>query len=313
MGTGIVSIDLHLLGDSALSLIALGIAALAWLLLALLLVERFVLDRARFAREAVSPPALTGVAGTAVLGTRLVLLGWDGPASVLLVFALLLWLGLVVPILRHWITPTVGASFILVVSTEAIAVLAVSVAAATRATWLFGGALTFILLGLVLYVLVVTRFDVGQLLVGLGDHWVAGGALAISALACAKLTQTAHALSVLTAANAGFTVVTTMIWVLALCWLPVLVVCEFISPRLTYNVRRWSTVFPVGMYAACSFVVGGIVHSSVITDFARIWTWVALGVWLIALVAMVAQLPAVMNSPPPSADPASRAESAHPG
>jgi Voltage-dependent anion channel len=52
-------------------------------------------------------------------------------------------------------------------------------------------------------------------------------------------------------------------------------------------VRRWSTVFPVGMYAACSFVVGTAVHAGAIHDFARIWTWVAAVVWLVVFAAMV--------------------------
>jgi tellurite resistance protein TehA-like permease len=52
-------------------------------------------------------------------------------------------------------------------------------------------------------------------------------------------------------------------------------------------VRRWSTVFPVGMYAACSFLVGAAAHAPGITDFARVWIWVAVAVWLVVFVAML--------------------------
>ena len=38
------------------------------------------------------------------------------------------------------------------------------------------------------------RFDLRELLTGQGDHWVAGGALAISALAAGKITEAAGAL-----------------------------------------------------------------------------------------------------------------------
>lgn len=37
------------------------------------------------------------------------------------------------------------------------------------------------------------------------------------------------------------------LWVLTMLWLPVLVAAELLRPRLRYDVRRWSTVFPFGM------------------------------------------------------------------
>jgi tellurite resistance protein TehA-like permease len=69
-------------------------------------------------------------------------------------------------------------------------------------------------------------------------------------------------------------------------WLPILVVAEARWPRTTYDVARWSTVFPVGMYAACSFVVGAVASAPAITDFARVWVWVAVTVWLTVLVGL---------------------------
>jgi tellurite resistance protein TehA-like permease len=55
---------------------------------------------------------------------------------------------------------------------------------------------------------------------------------------------------------------------------------ELVSRRGAYDVRRWSTVFPVGMYAACSFGVAQVEGSGGIERFARIWIWIALVVWL---------------------------------
>lgn len=62
---------------------------------------------------------------------------------------------------------------------------------------------------------------------------------------------------------------------------------EALHPRLGYDVRRWSTVFPVGMYAACSFIVGVAASAPAITDFARVWVWVAVAVWLVVFAAML--------------------------
>jgi hypothetical protein len=50
-------------------------------------------------------------------------------------------------------------------------------------------------LGLVAYAFVLARFDWNQLRVARGDQWVAGGALAIAALACGEVTAAADGLS----------------------------------------------------------------------------------------------------------------------
>jgi hypothetical protein len=70
-------------------------------------------------------------------------------------------------------------------------------------------------------------------------------------------------------------------------WLPLLLLAEALRPWLRDDVRRWSTVFPVGMYAACSFVVGIAAHAGAITTFARVWVWVALIVWVAVFVVML--------------------------
>lgn len=49
------------------------------------------------------------------------------------------------------------------------------------------------------------------------------------------------------------------------------------------------------MYAACSFVVGGLTQTPGVTDFARVWVWVALAVWLAVFAAMVARAPKLLN------------------
>ena len=63
---------------------------------------------------------------------------------------------------------------------------------------------------------------------------------------------------------------------------------------MRYDLRRWSTVFPVGMYAACSFVVGAVASVPAITDFARVWVWVAVAVWLAVLAGLARRAPALL-------------------
>jgi tellurite resistance protein TehA-like permease len=287
MGTGIVSIALSLDRQETLSRILLAIATAVWIALGLLLAGRALRDRPRVRREARFPAALTGVAGTAVLGTRLVMLGWNRAGIALLPIAVCLWLVVLGPVLRNWVTPTVGVSLMLTVSTESLAVLSATLAASDRADWLLYAALVPFVLGLGFYALVISRFDLRQLIVGRGDHWITGGALAISTLAAGRITLSARGLHQLVGVSGALKTVSLAVWVLTIAWLPVLMAAEALHPRLGYDARRWSTVFPVGMYAACSFVVGAATGAPVITDFARVWVWVAIAVWLVVFAAML--------------------------
>ncbi|MGH9120710.1 MAG: hypothetical protein ACRDYC_02000, partial [Acidimicrobiales bacterium] len=227
MGTGIVSIDLTLGGREPLSLVPLAIASLAWVLLGLLLGRRFLWTRERFDREAWLPAALTGVAGTAVLGVRLTLLGWGWAGAAMLIVAALLWLGLVGRVLRHWVTPTMGASFILTVATESLALLLALLGLSGRSGWLVVLAVVPLALGVGFYVFVVRSFSLHQLLIGRGDHWVAGGALAICTLACARVTDAAQSLHLL-GDGAALRAATLALWVAAVAWLPLLIASELI-------------------------------------------------------------------------------------
>ncbi|MGA9114884.1 MAG: tellurite resistance/C4-dicarboxylate transporter family protein [Candidatus Dormiibacterota bacterium] len=288
MGSGIVSIDLEMTGEKLLSLVTVAVAGLAWALLGLLRGDQMFRRRQLFPAAEGGPAGLSSVAGTAVLGTRLTLLGWRWAGAVLLILAVLLWLGLLGPQLRHRVTPTVGASFLLCVSTESLAVLLATLGVTGHAGWLVFASVVPLTLGVGLYGFVIWRFDLHQLLAGRGDQWVAGGALAISALACAEAAQAASTLHLLGGGTAlrGAALV---LWVAAACWLPVLLVTELISPRGSYEVQRWSTVFPVAMYAACSFAVGTTLGIPPINQFARIWTWAGFAVWAVVLLAMLWQ------------------------
>jgi hypothetical protein len=119
-------------------------------------------------------------------------------------------------------------------------------------------------LGLGLYVVVIARFDVRQLAVGRGDHWITGGGLGISSLAAARLAIGAAALGVLGGRGSPLEDIAVVLWVLSMLWLVVLLLAEARWPRPAYEARRWSTVFPLGMYAASGFVVGVVAHAGVV-------------------------------------------------
>jgi tellurite resistance protein TehA-like permease len=287
MGSGILCVDLYSVGQPVLAAILLWFAAGTWVFLAAVLTLRVLHEPGRFAREARSPAALTGVAGTGVLGTAFAGHGYYPVAAALLGLAVVSWALLVTFVLGHWETPVAGVSFLLTVATQGLAVLGATLAARNGAVWLLIGAVAMLVLGLTLYLVTVTRFDWRQLLTGHGDQWVAGGALAISALACAKIINAAGALDWLTWGH-GFLVVTALVlWCLAMGWLGPLIAAEAVAPRLSYDVRRWATVFPLGMYAACSFAVGQVAGIGGIGVFARVWTWLAVAVSVFVFAGLI--------------------------
>jgi len=283
MGTGIVSVDLYADRQRVLSSAFLGFSVAVWSLLALWLVAQ----RTRIARELRSPAVCSAVAGTAVLGTRFALQGDYPVAAGLLAVAAMCWALLVPAVLTRWRTPTTGTSFVLCVATQGLAVLAAALAVSYRAGWLLGGAAATFLAGLCCYVFVAARFDVRELVAGQGDHWVAGGALAIAALAAGKLAQASGSPGQSGRPHHLLTLCALGLWCLAMAWLVPLITVELVRPRLRYDVRRWATVFPLGMYAACSLVTGQVTGISQISEFGRAWTWVAFAVSLVVLAGLV--------------------------
>ncbi|MGW0248955.1 SLAC1 family transporter [Nocardia goodfellowii] len=249
MATGIVSVGLHLTHVDVASWGTFGLAAVAWVVLAVDFTARLLRDRPRWQSEAATAPALTGVAATTVLGTRISLAGWQWVAGVLLGVAVVVWPVLLAFVVRHWGKRMPGAAFLVCVSTQGVAVLGATLAQAGAGDWLIWGSLVFFCLGLPLYVAAFTHFDVRQVWQGAGDQWVATGALAISALAASKLAAWQRW------TGAGHTVlgvVTLVLLGLCLIGYGVLLAAEVFNNRPGYNIRRWATVFPLGMTAVAA-------------------------------------------------------------
>ncbi len=291
MATGILSTDLRLTGDEALSLTALALAGVIWIALAVGFVRRLVLDPRRWAAEARSPGALTAVAATAVLASRLSMLGRRLLAEALLALAAVLWAVLLPVVVRHWKPRMPGSVFLCCVATEGLAVSAAGLAASGHTAWLAHTALVLFWLGLALYVLALFRFDPRQLLEGAGDHWVSGGALAISALAGAGLLAAGDTAGLYLWNDDdrdALRLTTVVLLVLCLAVYAVLLVAEAVRPRLSYDERRWATVFPLGMTAAATLSVATAVGVPWLRGPGRVLEWVAVAVWLLVAAGAVA-------------------------
>ncbi|AOW94480.1 hypothetical protein BFN03_05705 [Rhodococcus sp. WMMA185] len=289
MSTGIVSVALHLTGFEVLSRLWFLVGILIWSVLVLVFVSRLAKNASRWVHEADTPPALTGVAATSVLGTRCVLFGWEPVGAAALVIAAIAWVVLMPAVVRHWTTPTVGAHFLLCVATQGLAVLGSALATGTSMHWLGVPALGMFVLGLGFYVIVITRFSFDQLRVGAGDQWVFAGALAISALAAGKLAGSADVLGWPTSLHRSLQIAGVVLIGLDLACYALLVASEVRWPRLHYDVRRWSTAFPMGMTSAASLTVAAS-SSAWVAPVGSVLVWPAVVLCLILLVATWRQL-----------------------
>lgn len=278
MATGIISVGLRLTGHPELSGAALALAAALWVSLAAAFAVRLGVDRTGWQAAAGNPPALTAVAATCVLGTRLSLFGWQTVAAILLALATAVWPWLLLSVLRHWGRRAPGAVFLVCVATEGLAVLAATLALAGHEDWLAWAALAACVLGVLLYGEALVRFDFRQITAGAGDHWIAAGALAISALAASKLTaSTVWTGGAHSALRAG----TVVLLVLDLAWYLVLATAEIVRPRLRYDLRRWSTVFPLGMTAVAALSTSDVAALRWPHGLGSVLLWIAVAVWLL--------------------------------
>ena len=290
MALGIVSVGLQLDGLVGFSLAWLVAAALVWLMLATIFVTRLTTDRRRWNAEAHAAPALTAVAATTVLGTRVSQLGWNDLALAALCLAAVSWLVLMPSVARHLHRPVTGAHFLVCVATEGLAVLAAAEAQARQLRWLEVGALVMFLVGLALYAVVASQFDLTQLRTGAGDHWVAAGALAISALAGARILGALGPLHWTPPWRGPLRTADVTILSLALAGYLALVVAEVRWPRLHFDVRRWATAFPLGMTAAALFSVAAAADIGAFRDLGEVLIWPAVLVCLVLAVAAARRL-----------------------
>jgi tellurite resistance protein TehA-like permease len=255
---------------------------------------------------------LTIVAGTSVLGSQCTLLmGWTTAAFWLWVLAAALWAvllyGFFVAITVREPKPTLdeglnGAWLLMIVSTESLAVLGALVAPTT--SWV-GGILFLSLMahlaGLMLYILVIGMIVYRWTFVGLTPaqvtppYWINMGALAITTLAAANLIAAGPAWEMLASMHGFLEGTMLLAWSFATWWIPILVavgVWRHVIQRhpLVYDPQYWSLVFPLGMYAACTFKLDATLGVPFLAVLPKTFLWVALAAWTLTAVGMALAL-----------------------
>ncbi len=319
MGTGIVSIGLHLTGFAQASLALLVVAGVSYAVLWVLYLWRAVRYREQMLADLRGPEMalayFTVVAGTDVLAVRLVQQGLTGLAMPLFFFAAVLWFvfGYVLP----WqvfmtrdgkpiLARTNGTWFIWAVASQS---LAIGMAQAqpplpAGARWvgilavlswsvgvvLYAGVAMLVLLRIIHYG--ITARDLEP------PYWVAMGAMAIAVVAGTNIVAMQSTPMVDATRNliAGTVVV---FWSFCVWLIPVLVgagVWRHFVHRvpLRYVPTLWSIVFPVGMFAVASINLGRVDRLPLVEAIGDGALMVAVIVWALVFVAMLRRMASVM-------------------
>lgn len=314
MATGIVSISAHLLGMTVVAWPLVFVNIAAYLVLVILLLIRI----ARFFPRVVAdlgdhvrgPGFFTVVAGTCVLGSQLVIVAGQSQIAAVLWF---IGLGLWVVIMYAFFTAITikeskpelvkginGAWLIAAVATQSVSVLGTLLAGhfvAYREILLFF-TLCMFLVGCMLYLLLITlifyRFTFLDLTTAslTPPYWINMGAVAITTLAGARLILAAGDWSFLAEILPFLKGFTLFFWASGSWWIPLLLILgawRHLYKRfpLRYDPQYWGMVFPLGMYATCTFQLSKAISFEPLMIIPQIFIYLAIAAWIAALAGML--------------------------
>ncbi|SHI11065.1 tellurite resistance/C4-dicarboxylate transporter family protein [Pollutimonas bauzanensis] len=318
MATGIVSLAAHMLGRDAIahSLFWLNIGLYG--VLCVLTVLRAVRHTRAFFGDMFDhlrgPGFFTTVAGTAILAAQFMVLAHNSRAGLVLwTIAVALWFGFTYaiftaltikqdkPALDRGIN---GGWLLAVVATQSIAVSSALLASVTAqpyrlelnfmalSMWLWGGMLYIWMMSLIFYRYTFFRLSPDDLT---PPYWINMGAMAISTLAGSLLivnsADAPYLISLLPFLK-GFTI---FYWATGTWWIPMLLILgiwRYAYKRIpfTYDPLYWGAVFPLGMYAACTWQMDAAMRFGFLGAIPVIFFCVAIVAWGLTLFGLLMRL-----------------------
>jgi tellurite resistance protein TehA-like permease len=315
MATGIVSIaservELHTIAAVLLWLNA-GQYLVLWILTAwrLLRYRRALLDDLRDHQAA--PGFFSAVAATGVLGNQLIVTGAYDLALTFWIFGLFLWIILTYAIFTTLTIkatkPTIergitGAWLLAVVATQSMALLSALLARhfeqpvrlhinfVALSMWLWGGMMYIWIISLIFYRYTFFKFSPADFS---SPYWINMGAMAISTLAGSLLIENAADAAFLETMIPFLKGFTIFFWATGTWWIPMLLILVFWRHSyipLKYDPLYWGTVFPLGMYAVCTFEMVRAMSLDFLLPIARVFVYAALLAWAITFVGLIHSL-----------------------
>jgi len=318
MATGIVSLASFMMGYPRLAFAMFYLNIVQYAVLAVLYVLRAWYHPRRFFGDMVAhltgPGYFTTIAATGIMASQFMILEENlAVGAAFWGLAVVLWFALTYTIftaltVRHE-KPTLdkgitGGWLLAVVATQSLSVSSALLAARigqpyrlelnlmALSMWLWGGMLYIWMMSLIFYRYLFFRFSPGDLA---PPYWINMGAMAISTLAGSLLilnTPQAPFLASLLPFLKGFTV---FYWATGTWWIPMLLVLGiwrhgYERFPFRYDPLYWGAVFPLGMYAACTWQMDRAMEFDFLTTLPRLFLWIALTAWTITFTGMIRSL-----------------------
>jgi len=315
MATGIVSIASDRAGFRTVAAVLLWLNAAQYLLLWILTAWRLLRYRQALLDDLTdhqsAPGFFSAVAATGVMGNQLVLTGTYDLALALWIFGLFLWVILTYAIFATLTIketkPTIdrgitGAWLLAVVATQSMALLSALLSQhfqqpvrlhinfVALSMWLWGGMMYIWIISLIFYRYTFFKFSPADFS---SPYWINMGAMAISTLAGSLLIENAADawfLETLLPFLKGFTI---FYWATGTWWIPMLLILfvwRHLHIPLKYDPLYWGTVFPLGMYAVCTFEMVRAMNLDFLLPIAHVFVYVALLAWAATFFGLVHSL-----------------------
>ncbi|MBN8553496.1 MAG: tellurite resistance/C4-dicarboxylate transporter family protein [Caulobacterales bacterium] len=318
MATGIVALAAFMMGHRLVAISMFYLNIVQYVVLSALYFLRLWRFPKRFFGDmfthAVGPGYFTVVAGTGILASEfLILVENVAVGAAFWGVAVLLWLCLTYAIFTALTIkrdkPTLdkginGAWLLAVVATQAISVSSALLAdrigqpyrleinLLALSMWLLGGMLYIWLMSLIFYRYAFFRFSPDDLA---PPYWINMGAMAISTLAGSLLILNAPQAPFLTSLLPFLKGFTLFYWATGTWWIPMLLLLGiwrhgFERFPIRYDPLYWGAVFPLGMYAACTWQMSYAMEFDFLAGLPRIFLYVAFVAWTVTFIGMLRTL-----------------------
>lgn len=311
MATGIVSTGLWFEGRPLLSQILFGVNVCGFPVVVLATLIRAVRFGQSLWADLSNPRttflAFTFVAACNVLGVQCALRSLYSAAWLLWYAGLIAWVALCYISLSALIfsadrslADTLNAGWLVaIVGTQSVAILGLTLAPLAKTMervllitafglWGIGIAWYGVFITLIMLRLFFYRIDPPEML---PPYWIVLGATAISSLAGTLLAASSSEAPFLSAVKPLTEGASLLLWAWSTWWLPMLVVLGVWrhgvrKDPLRYHPSFWSLVFPLGMYAVCTYRLSDMAKLPELKAIPAVEIWIALAAWFIVAIGL---------------------------